>query len=782
MGCFRRRLLVASIAMGLAACSHEVPGAGGRVDTGRGPGTGDSGTRGRDGGALDVNPFGEDTGPIPSGPDTGVGTMVVDAGPNASGPDGGGCGCGPVEICGNGIDDNCNGLVDEGCPCSPGRTQQCYAGCPNQAGVGVCTWGTQRCSSLAEFVGEWGPCLGAGHPEPTMCGGHMDYHCNGTIEEGCDCTLGQSRGCYDGPAGTRMIGQCHDGMQMCVGTATTTHWNACVGQTLPAPSSCDGVDRMCTGDPTAGCACTLGMNRSCYSGPAGTSGVGLCRAGTQSCVVSGGTTAWGPCVGEVLPTANTCDGVDRLCTGDPNAGCACRIGDNRTCYGGPAGTAGVGLCRAGTQSCINSGGMAAWGPCIGEVRPSANTCDAVDRMCNGMPLAGCTCTVGTNRGCYSGPAGTAGVGVCHGGRQDCVAAPGGSAWGPCTGEVVPSASTCDGIDRMCNNMPYAGCTCTPGQTRPCYEGPPGTRGVGICHDGMQTCVRMGMGVGWSTDCAGQQLPLAMSMCTGRDDRCTGRIDEGCGPRITCPADVTTPAGTPIRLTATAVSPGRTIASYNWTITQAPTGGIGTMNQWSPDPPNQAAETFLAYIVGTYTIQVTAIDSAGAPVSCETHVTAQGHGLRVQLTWDGTGDLDLHLHDAVTTPWFTRSNHHDCFYADRTPTWGGGGANPALDFDNVTGFGPENTRIDLPVVGMSYTIAIHNYARGQGRRATVDVFCGGVTSASQTFVSRAMNGGSAGDCTNNDFWRVARVVFTSPTTCTITPIDTYTRSTQACGAF
>src|SRR5262245_52186400 len=40
-------------------------------------------------------------------------------------------GCGPVEDCGptgsgNGADDNCNGVVDEGCSCRPGSVERCF--------------------------------------------------------------------------------------------------------------------------------------------------------------------------------------------------------------------------------------------------------------------------------------------------------------------------------------------------------------------------------------------------------------------------------------------------------------------------------------------------------------------------------------------------------------------------------------------------------------------------------------------------------------------------------
>lgn len=59
--------------------------------------------------------------------------------------------------------------------------------------------------------------------------------------------------------------------------------------------------------------CAPGSVRSCYSGPAGTNGVGVCQAGTQTCINNG--TAWGPCIGEVLPSPEVCNGQDDDCNG-----------------------------------------------------------------------------------------------------------------------------------------------------------------------------------------------------------------------------------------------------------------------------------------------------------------------------------------------------------------------------------------------------------------------------------------------------------------------------------
>jgi hypothetical protein len=66
---------------------------------------------------------------------------------------------------------------------------------------------------------------------------------------------------------------------------------------------------------------------------------------------------------------------------------ACIDGDFVGCYEGAAGTLNVGPCVDGVRSC--SGG--AWGTCVGQVTPAAETCDGVDNDCNGVVDDGVTC-------------------------------------------------------------------------------------------------------------------------------------------------------------------------------------------------------------------------------------------------------------------------------------------------------------------------------------------------------------------------------------------------------
>jgi hypothetical protein len=82
----------------------------------------------------------------------------------------------------DGMDDDGDDAIDEGCSCSAGDTQLCWAGDPDLAGVGACTFGTQTCESSFEF-GEWSGCEGAGAPAAEVCGNEVDEDCSGADEE-----------------------------------------------------------------------------------------------------------------------------------------------------------------------------------------------------------------------------------------------------------------------------------------------------------------------------------------------------------------------------------------------------------------------------------------------------------------------------------------------------------------------------------------------------------------------------------------------------------------------
>jgi N-acetylneuraminic acid mutarotase len=269
--------------------------------------------------------------------------------------------------------------------------------------------------------------------------------------------------------------------------------------------------------------------RACYGADPATEGVGPCQAGTQVCDAGG--QGWGDCAGAVTPQPETCgDGVDDDCDGQVDQGCVCTPNAVGPCYDGAASTQGVGACQAGTRAC-NALGTGFVGSCAGQVlpAPSEDCATPVDDDCNGVVNEGCACVPGATQPCYSGPMGTLGVGVCHGGTQTCKA---NGQWGACAGEVTPANEVCGGGDENCDGQVDEGCTCTPGATASCYDGPAGTAGVGLCHAGTKTCAASGLA--WDA-CAGEVTP-SFEVCTnGLDDNCDGHVDECWTPVASLPA-------------------------------------------------------------------------------------------------------------------------------------------------------------------------------------------------------------------------------------------------------
>lgn len=192
-----------------------------------------------------------------------------------------------------------------------------------------------------------------------------------------------------GAGETNLFGSGGDGAGTTTPTTTTGEDGSGTGGTSAGGTGGTSTGGANTGGSNTGGTggaplCAPGAMKPCYDGPAGTKGVGLCAEGTSTCLSDGSD--WGSCQGQTLPTAETClTAGDDDCNGQANeggAGCVCVPGSTKACYGGAPGTMGIGVCKAGVQTCNPTG--TAYGACAGDVLPGVEDCNtAADENCDG---------------------------------------------------------------------------------------------------------------------------------------------------------------------------------------------------------------------------------------------------------------------------------------------------------------------------------------------------------------------------------------------------------------
>ncbi|MBR57564.1 MAG: hypothetical protein CMH54_05840 [Myxococcales bacterium] len=397
---------------------------------------------------------------------------------------------GPAELSCDGIDNNCDGSIDEDITEFPGIDVSCiglgvcatpgYLVCQN--GSPVCSWeGVEHCIEGEE--GTEPECYAYEGLQEISCDG-ADNNCDGQadndiiVENWISCS---TQGVCGQP-GTHIFKRCADPSGPNAKTfvcdysevvgfeANSMLWEP--GTTIAQETSCDGLDNDCDGETDEEIFDTGGTPLGCKSEGQCASGlvVGACTAEGQACDY---TFVVGYEEEETL-----CDGLDNDCDGAVDENITDLSASTCRTAGICDGTVNA-SCDAGSWACDYTG--------VAGYEDVETTCDGIDNDCDGLideqivDLEASDCK---NLGVCS-----AGVSaVCVNGDWNC-------SYGLITSYQGNHESLCDGLDNDCDgDTDESSC----GVGEPCITGAqcvssvclpfPGNTGPGFCANSTTDCI------------------------------------------------------------------------------------------------------------------------------------------------------------------------------------------------------------------------------------------------------------------------------------------------------
>ena len=423
----------------------------------------------------------------------------------------------------DGLDEDCDGVVDED-----------YAPQEVSCGFGVCRRTVEsRCQEGVENV-DCDPEVPLEDERDQDCDG-QDDDCDGRVDEGYTPRVYT---CFTGVCAQSFSTRCE------VSAQGSTEIEECPATSLiqPQVERCDGLDNDCNGV----------IDDNAYAPVNTTCGLGVCeRTGVEACVA-----------GEIFDncTPNTpsegvvddCDGLDNDCDGKVDEAF---VSVEVTCEGAvECAEPGATICVAGQVSDTCSD--------VVDLNHPEDVCDGVDQDCDGEVDEG---YIGQATSCGEGLCASTGVTFCQLGVEGDSCQPG-----------VPTPDvSCDGFDQDCDGRVDEGYAttavlcgqgeCLNGGLRECANGEELTSctpldpspdedcnskdddcdgfvdegyvasmttcGVGVCErQGQQACTASGV----QNNCVEGSPTGPDTSCDGVDQDCDGSVDEGyVGPEVVC---------------------------------------------------------------------------------------------------------------------------------------------------------------------------------------------------------------------------------------------------------